>query len=226
MNYGSIYVISNSHTGEQYVGQTIQTVQRRWKAHISAARNPKVKLGLALVQYGLAAFSCQEVYSAFTRDELNRVEKQYIKELNASYNMTRGGAGRPDKVITEAQRMATSKLSASRWANPEWRAKTTQALWGDPEVRTKRSAALKRRLATPESIQCRRDAQLGRKMSAASVYKSSAGKWKPVYCEELDTTFLSQKHAAEELNVRTSTISTAIKRKGRVMNKYTLVRVA
>jgi len=77
-----------------------------------------------------------------------------------------------------------------------------------PEVRAKLSAA-----------------HLGRKWSRSSVEKTAKAKWKPVYCKELEVSFLNQKYAAEYLGYARSTITEALKRKGKVNNKFTLVRV-
>ena len=39
--YGSIYIVTNTVTGEQYVGQTRQKALRRWKCHIKNAVKQK-----------------------------------------------------------------------------------------------------------------------------------------------------------------------------------------
>lgn len=77
---------------------------------------------------------------------------------------------------------------------------------------------------TPEIRAKMRNVKLGIKYSRASVDKTARSKWKPVYCKELEVSFLSQKHAAEHLNALTTSVSNAIKNKGKVAN-VTLVRV-
>jgi group I intron endonuclease len=67
-------------------------------------------------------------------------------------------------------------------------------------------------------------AHLGRKWPRSAVDKTARSKWKPVYCKELEVSFLSQKYAAEHLNVLTTSVSNAIKNKGKVAN-VTLIRV-
>ena len=67
-------------------------------------------------------------------------------------------------------------------------------------------------------------AKLGIKYSQESVDKTAKSKWKPVYCKELEVSFLNQKYAAEYLNTVKSAITQAIKNKGKVA-KVTLVRV-
>lgn len=225
MRYGSIYIVTNKYTQEQYIGQTIQSVSKRWAAHLYTAKNPKFRLAKAIQKYGPSMFECKEVYIAFDKNELDNAEKAFIEQLNSVYNMTKGGSGKPDRYITEKQRLCIKKLSLERWANPEWKEKTVAAMWRNPEVRNKRIQSLKNKLADPNVRQRYRDIQLGRKMSAEAVYKSARAKWKPIYCKELEITFLSQQAAAEELNILKTSICNAIKSKGKVAGKYTFARV-
>jgi len=50
-------------------------------------------------------------------------------------------------------------------------------------------------------------------------------KWKPVYCPQIQCSFLSRKFAAEYLGVLKTSISNAIKQKGMVANMYTMESV-
>ena len=79
---------------------------------------------------------------------------------------------------------------------------------------------------TPEVRAKMRDVKLGVKYSKESIDKTARSKWKPVYCKELEVSFLNQKFAAEYLGFAKSTITEALKRKGKVANKFTLNRVA
>lgn len=223
--YGSIYLITNILNGEQYIGQTINSVNRRWIAHKASANKPKFNIAKALNRYGINNFKCEEIYTTFSKDELDQAEVRFISDLNPVYNMTKGGSGKPDKIITDKQRLITSKLSKARWANPEWRNKTIYALWGNIEVRNRRIESIKQALKKPETKLKRSQAALGRKMSASAVYKSAKAKWKPLYCKELEITFLSQKAAAEYVGSLVTSVANAIKNKGKVQNKYTLIRV-
>jgi group I intron endonuclease len=78
---------------------------------------------------------------------------------------------------------------------------------------------------TPEIRAKMRVVKLGIKYSKESIAKTAKSKWKPVYCKELEVSFLNQKYAAEYLGYAKSTITESLKRKGKVDNKFTLVRV-
>jgi group I intron endonuclease len=68
-------------------------------------------------------------------------------------------------------------------------------------------------------------ARIGYKTPKSAVDKTAKSKWKPVYCNELEVSFLNQKYAAEYLGYARSTITEALKRKGKVDNRFTLTRV-
>jgi group I intron endonuclease len=76
-----------------------------------------------------------------------------------------------------------------------------------PEIRAKLSAA-----------------RIGYKTMQSAIDKMAKSKWKPVYCKELEVSFLNQKYASEYLNVVPAAVSQAIKNKGKVA-KVTLIRV-
>ncbi len=94
------------------------------------------------------------------------------------------------------------------------------------ETRKKMSESMKATVAKPE-VRAKWSAwNIGRKKSADDVAATAKAKRKPLYCKELGVTFLSCKFAAEFLNTCRSNITEAIKRKGKVKQQYTLVRVA
>lgn len=233
--YGSIYVLTNNHTGEQYVGQTVKAVARRWYAHCIAAQKPKFPVAHSIAQYGRDAFSVVEAFVAFDKEALNCAEKTLIAELKPTLNKTAGGAG-ASRDRTDAERRTLSEKAKQRWANPEWRAKTVCSIKQaaqTPEAveRGKRVAAIGNaarwaghqkkpqplpRVKVPKE---KLDPRIGRARSAQA-------KWKPVYCPQLQCSFLSQKAAAEFLGVLTTSVANAVKQKGKVLRTYTLEKVA
>jgi len=237
--YGSIYVVTNTVTGEQYVGQTRQKAVRRWKCHINTAHSataPKYRLAHAILEYGKSAFEFAEVFSAFDAETLDTVEVNFIAELSPTYNIAKGGAGHRGVVTSEEVCLARSERLKKQWSDPKWRAaqlEKLQQMSKSPEAveRGKRVAALgiaarwanhtKKSKPAPRIKVCRprHDPTLGR-------IRSARAKWKPVYCPELACSFLSQKAASEFLGVLRTSVTNAVKQKGRVAGKYTLEKVA
>ena len=271
MTYGVIYVATNNVTGEQYVGQTRQKFKVRVQAHKVSAKNPQFNFHKAISNFGFDAFSFEEVFYAFNKPALDYAEKQIICYLNPAYNMTKGGSGMPGPVTAETK-AKRSEDARRRWADPEWRAKTVEAIkvasqapdfkarcssnaksrnlakvrwanhqkkqppeknlsqsikdsWADPLVRERRITGLKKAFSDPQVQQRKSLASKGRVHSKSILEKIARTKYKPVYCKELECTFLSQKYAAEHFGVRHTTITESIKRKGKVQKQYTLIRV-
>lgn len=239
MRYGSIYVATNKHTGHQYVGQTRQLVQKRWDAHwrtavCSSAR--KAKFQHALVTYGKEAFQVEEVFSAFDARALNEMEVLFISNLNPGYNSTRGGKGLRPITVSEETKRKRSDAAKARWANAEWREKTVESIKAagqtdEAKARGKVLAALgsMARWANhnkKEPKQCR--VKLPKQKCDPSIGKARMirSKWKPVYCPELQCSFLSQKAAAEYLGVVRTSITNAVKQEGKVKRMFTLMKVA
>jgi group I intron endonuclease len=272
VTYGVIYVATNNVTGEQYVGQTRQKFKVRVQAHKVSAKTPQFNFHKAISSFGFGVFSFEEVFYAFDKPALDYAEKQIICYLNPAYNMTKGGSGMPGPVTAKAK-AKRSDDARRRWADPEWRAKTVEAIkvasqapdfkarcssnaksrnlakvrwanhqkkqppeknlsqsiknsWADPLVRERRIAGLKKAFSDPQVQQRKSLASKGRVHSRPVLERIARAKYKPVYCEELQCTFLSQKHAAEYFDVRHSTITETLKRKGKVNRQYTLVRVS
>jgi group I intron endonuclease len=272
--YGSIYVVTNTVTGEQYVGQTRQLALCRWKCHVNTARSKvakKYRLAQAIATYGVETFLFAEVFTAFDADTLNNAEMQIIAELEPAYNIAKGGAGHRGVVPSAEVRKNRSDRLKRQWANPEWRqqqlekikeassslaarergkriapignaarwaahAKTQpvakdrsaalRSSWKNPEIRQRRINGLKKALSDPNTLARYRAASIGRRHADSTKEAIARAKWKPVYCRELQCSFLSQKAAAEFLGVLKTSVSNAVRKKGRVAGKYTLEKVA
>ena len=101
---GYIYKITNIINKKIYIGQTRQTISRRWSQHIT---NSKLKqthsiLDEAIKKYGADNFiiECVQQFSADSKRELinllNQSEKEYIEMFKSltkygNYNITSGG---------------------------------------------------------------------------------------------------------------------------------------
>jgi hypothetical protein len=107
---GNIYIIINTTTNKQYIGQTVSHrknhnkyrpfgYEGRFKDHISEAIcNTKKKqcnyLNNSIRQYGKEVFNV-ELITTCNKEELDTLEELYIKQYNTlypnGYNLTKGG---------------------------------------------------------------------------------------------------------------------------------------
>lgn len=237
--YGSVYLVTNTVTKEQYVGQTRQKPERRWKTHINTANSavaPKYLLAQAILKYGTEVFRFSEVFCAFDADALNSAEIEWIAAVAPAYNITKGGAGHRGVVASPEVCKARSERIKRKWADPVWRAAQVEKLKqlaATPEAvaRGRAVAAIgiaarwAKHVKKPKPL-ARIKAVKPRKDPVAGKLRAARAKWKPVLCPELQVSFLSQKFAAEQLGVLTTSVANALKTKGKVNKMFTLIRVA
>ena len=245
--YGSIYVATNTVTGEQYVGQTIMPVSYRVSNHKSNAKNPKTKFQKALNGFGTEAFSFVEVYAAFDIDALNEAECNFIAELAPVYNSTSGGSG-AHRRRSEEERAAIAARAKARWANPEFRARAAASIRAAcrDETRTERMRVLGKagvgsrarwagrinrdKVAKFRALSAKLDKVWSRllqerKPKLSGIERAAKVKYKPVLYVEGQVTFLSQKFAAEYFGLSYTTISEALRKGIKVQRQHTLTRV-
>ena len=106
MYEGFIYKISNVYNDKLYIGQTICTIQKRWREHMSAAKNRDYSRGQiiykAMNKYGIAGFHISLIEKVICKNEedlfdvLDNLEISYISKYKTltpdGYNVTPGGS--------------------------------------------------------------------------------------------------------------------------------------
>lgn len=90
--YGFIYITTNLINGKKYIGQKKFDNASRWKSYLGSGFH----LINAVKYYGKENFIREIIDIAYSAEDLNRKEEEYIKYLNAVdsesyYNMIEGG---------------------------------------------------------------------------------------------------------------------------------------
>lgn len=196
MSQAYIYEIKNSVNGNCYIGST-NNAKRRWMYHRTNLRGNKHHSFVLQKAWNKYGETNFEFKVLLICDEKDRFDYENRFMKLQSYN-----------VMRTAHETAIRK-----------RYKPT------PETIEKMRVGVKKAFANPEARARLREARLGYKQTKEAIEKAARSKWKPVYCKELDVSFLNQKFAAEYLGYAKSTITEALKRKGKVDKKFTLVRV-
>lgn len=116
---GYIYCVTCLPTGKLYFGQTVMSIEERWRRHVlSTQRGSDHKFHRAIRKYGEENFTVEEVLtvSAPTKEilkkKLDYVEIRLIKKLGTrhnGYNITDGGEGRLGYEMSEEHRKKISK---------------------------------------------------------------------------------------------------------------------
>jgi group I intron endonuclease len=116
-----IYKATNKITNKIYIGQTINSLEKRIKSHIKESKleNNRPFL-LSLAKYGIDNFFFEVIDEANSLDELNEKEIYWISEFNSispnGYNITFGGQGKKLKPSDEFKKLVSEGLKKSaKW---------------------------------------------------------------------------------------------------------------
>ena len=115
-----LYKIVNNINNKEYIGQTLQSLAKRWSEHCNNSSCCKV-LKYAIQKYGKENFTILvleeiEYYDKFlVKEELNRKEMEYIANENTlvpnGYNVLRGGNSAPGR------RWKTPPMQGKKWTD-------------------------------------------------------------------------------------------------------------
>lgn len=121
MTYGIVYVWTCLNTGLQYVGQTVTTLQERWKGHVQAA-NAGIDWAFmkAIREHGSDNFVGHVLCECETPEELSAAEDHWMHELNTlwpnGYNMRDG-----TNFVCDQTRQLISDRTKSAMSDPSLR---------------------------------------------------------------------------------------------------------
>jgi group I intron endonuclease len=173
--HGYIYHIRNPIDGKVYIGQTIQTLERRWYEHRNDSKRGTKHLYCAMRKHGLENFTFTELGCAYSQLELDDMENRAIwshdsMDRKFGYNMKPGGAGcGPMCEDTKRKIGAANAISQLGLKRSEAAvAKVRAALLGrvrPAEETAKAAASNTGRKHTPEHREANRQARLGRKLT-------------------------------------------------------------
>ena len=112
-----IYKITNTVTGDFYIGFTSKTLEERFKKHLANAKSgSNTYLYKAIRKYGEQSFQIEILQE---EGSLNEDEPLWIKTLKPSYNMTSGGDG-GDTSQSPAYKEGMKHRSMAGKNNPQY----------------------------------------------------------------------------------------------------------
>jgi group I intron endonuclease len=192
--YGRIYLVRNMANGKTYVGQTRKRLVVRWTRHRSCSltKGGCRLLRRAIEKYGAASFMIMELCQAYSKEELDRLEREQIAlhrsdDKRFGYNLMRSGAGSMEhsdetREIMSAMRMGWNpsqatreKMSRSATGRPisaatleklrELNTGSANAFYGKkhlPETIARMKESWKKRRLTPVSAETRKKMSIAR----------------------------------------------------------------
>lgn len=116
--YGIIYVHINKVNGKVYVGQTIQTIERRCRKNDKTYNSYKtcILFYRALQRYGWEGFKTIVLIEAANQVELNQLEDKYLIEYDScnvekGYNTARFSEGRGKQADSTKEKISEKALA-------------------------------------------------------------------------------------------------------------------
>lgn len=210
--------IHTAPNGKKYVGQTRQSVDRRWRNGEGYANNKYFYR--AILKYGWENFSHEIICTCPDQKSANKREAELIKEFKSNdpaygYNVSGGADGRG--LVAESTRALMSEKMKGRFAgenNPNYGRKHT------PEEREKISKHNRGYFlgeksplyGTHPSEETRWKMSKARKQSEAArrcIEQLNKSKAKRVLCVETNTVYESAHQAARETGFGQGNISSA-----------------
>lgn len=96
---GIVYVVTHGNSGKQYVGITVQSLERRWEYHLDQARAGHIKnkrsLHAAIREFGAHEFAIKQIDTGSSKGSLESKERKWIKKLGTlapeGFNISTGG---------------------------------------------------------------------------------------------------------------------------------------
>lgn len=227
-----IYKITNRVNGKVYIGQTVRTLEARWRRHCTNTSGCTA-IHEAIQKYGKENFSVEQIDVASDREELNKKEIYWIQHYDCiapkGYNLTFGGETTSGYVHTEDSKVKMSSVRKGKYCGEN------HPRFGkhhSDESKKKMSENRKGKCCgedhhmygkhlKPETITKIREAKLGVKLSDEVVEKIRASrKKKRVICLETGEVFDSIREAARKYNLNSGSLCCVCNGKGKTLSGY------
>lgn len=146
-----VYMVTNQVNGKEYIGQTVQGLEKRKYRHMSdaKARRDSIYFHSALRKYGPDNFDWEVLHECDNIEDLNKLEIYYIGYYDTfenGYNLTFGGRGSVGYIPSAETRLKLSVVNKGRKHSEESKKKMSESAKGK-----KHSDETKRKLSTLNS---------------------------------------------------------------------------
>lgn len=213
-----IYKWTNTVNGKIYIGQTTKSLRHRTRMHINSSNSGTTfPLHLAIQKYGKEAFIVEQIAVAFSRDQLNKLEIDYIRQFDClspkGYNLRVGG----DSLEWHPEMRHKASISAKARMAKDGGAQNREALelaWVVCKGRVPWNKGVK--VTNPVTLQ---------RLSESHKGKPAPNR-KPVRCNETNQVFESGLAAAKALGLQPGHVSSVLNGKRKSTGGFTFSFVA
>lgn len=226
--YGAIYMIMHEKSGMAYIGQTIRKIPDRVGYSIRSALEGKnglkdTKLSMAIREFGIEAFSVWELSRHFSKEELDKAEKDTIKKYStnkfAGFNLESGGKRGFTHHRISKEKMSLSRTGAGngrygKLVSEETRRRIGYANSGE------RSAWKGKKHTTDELRRIGESNREYYRLHPERALAISIRRSKPVRCIETGKVYKSQIAAEQELGLKSGAVCLSCKNPNRTCKGF------
>lgn len=171
-----IYKITNLVNGKVYVGQTIMSIEDRWRVHRSKSSDCPL-IHRAIQKYGKENFTVEQIDVACDRDELDQKEIYWIHYYDClapkGYNLQTGGS---HCLFSEETRRKMSERAKGKIVSEETKRKISKTLKGRVSPMKGRSCSDETKRKISEAIRGEKHPWFGRHHTEETKRKISETK--------------------------------------------------
>lgn len=182
-----IYKITNKINHKVYIGQTIQSINKRWQKHIQCMKNGDNRhLYQSMRSYGLNNFMIEQIDSASSLDELNKKEKYWVDYYNAKNNLY--GYNNMDGGVANPMNFSNIKEKHDyKMRTPETREKISISM---KKLREEKGFSESTRKKISEKLKGNQHFK-GKKRTKEAIEKTAQSLRKSVYCIDISGNILA-----------------------------------
>jgi group I intron endonuclease len=165
----TIYLVTNTIDGKRYIGQTRQSLAKRWGQHCLPDKRSKRYLFDAIVKHGREHFIIESLIDVDSQELADEFESEYIQRyltlVPNGYNLRTGG-----KVsqLSPETKLKISRKHKGKKLSEEHKQKIKAGV-NRPEVLARVATGMKGKHHTPETRERMRQAHLGKPAPWKSV---------------------------------------------------------
>ncbi|NFO41112.1 hypothetical protein FDB42_13610 [Clostridium botulinum] len=215
--YGFIYITTNMINGKRYIGQ--RRFYKNWEEYLGSGK----LIIRAINKYGKENFERDVVAIAYSKEELDKLEIDFIKNYDATksnnfYNIASGGwtnnfIGKPDDEMNDFKRRMSemNKGKNSFWYGKHHTEETKEKIRSKKLGSHIHTEEFKKYLSDINSGE--KHPQYGKHKNKDTIYKISKSKSKQLICTTTDKIFNLVSEALKEYNIKSNHISDCCKGK-------------
>lgn len=133
MSYGIVYLVTNNSNGKLYVGQTTQSVESRWRKHVSNSNHHRnrMPIAFAISKYGKESFSIKALEYCDNQAQLDKQELFWATTLDTfspnGYNLK---AGSGPGSMSDQTKKKIGKSNAGKKRTEDWLKRLSESHMG------------------------------------------------------------------------------------------------